>query len=51
MITYGINIFYIFQILVIFNNDDYKYLHARLEKHCTQKEIQPKISILPGNGK
>lgn len=25
MITYSINIFYIFYILVIFNNDDFKY--------------------------
>lgn len=48
MITYGINIFYIF---VIFNNDDFKYLHARLEKHCTQKEIQPKIIYSTGKWK
>lgn len=44
-------IFYIFYILVIFNNDDFKYLHAKLKKHCTQKEIQPKIIYSTGKWK
>lgn len=51
MITYSINIFYILYILVIFNNDGFMYLHAKLEKHCTQKEIQPKIIYSTGKWK